>query len=251
MSISTRQRIAGTVIVIGLLRLGPAAGQSRKSDVEHDGFKGQVRTILTETAKLSNKGGKLTEGRRRFHSKWAYNSGGTLVEEEIKGSHRLYRYDSDGNRYEKRSSSWMAGPPKTEDFQYQQEKAADGSWLFKWVPKYDSAGNRIEERVFSGTREPHSRFAYKYDDRGRRVETTYEAEGSPTKRFTYSYDEAGRIRERLEYNGSNTVASRRQRGFEFDSSGNWVKSTTFVLRKKGGKEYEEPVEVTHRTITYY
>src|SRR5262249_44258016 len=207
--------------------------------------------VLTQTAKLSTKDGGLTEGKRKFDSKWAYNSEGKLVEEEIKGSRRLYRYDNDGNRYEKRSSSWMAGPPTTEDFQYQQEKAADGSRLFKWVPHYDSAGNRIEEKVFSGARDRHARFIYKYDDQGRRIETIYETEGSTTRRFTYSYDSAGRIREKLEYKGSDPVGVRRQRGFEFDSRGNWVKSTTFVLRKKDGKEYEEPAEVTYRTVTYY
>ena len=251
MSISTRQRMTGSIAVIGVLCFGPVNGQSRKSDVEHDGLKGRVRTVLIETAKLSNKSGKLTEGRRKLHSKWSYDSGGTLVEEEIKGSHRLYRYDSDGNRYEKRSSKGMAGPPNTEDFRYQQEKAADGSWLFKWVSKHDADGNRIEEMVYSGTREPHSRFNYQYDDKGRRAEVTYEAQGSATKRFKYGYNETGQIREKLEFNGRDTFASRRQQDFEFDSSGNWLKSTTFVLRKKAGKEYFEPAEVNYRTITYY
>jgi hypothetical protein len=243
--------MTGSIAVIGVLCFGPANGQSRKSNVEHDGFKGWVRTVLTETAKLSNKSGKLTEGRRTFHSKWSYDSGGTLVEEEIRGSHRLYRYDSDGNRYEKRSSKGMAGPPNTEDFRYQQEKAPDGSLLFKWVSKLSSDGNRIEETVSSGTREPHSRFIYRYDDKGRRAEVTQEAQGSATKRFTYAYNEAGQIREKLEFNASDTVAKRRQQDFEVDSSGNWVKSTTFALCKKAGKEYFEAAEVTYRTITYY
>lgn len=246
-----RAQFLRALVVIGFLCAEPVAGQTRRSDVEHDGFKGRVRTVLTETAKLSNKSGKLTEGRRKFQSKWSYDSGGTLVEEEIKGSHRLYRYDSDGNRYEKRSSSWMAGPPNTEDFRYQQEKAADGSWLFKWVSKHDSDGNRIEETVFSGVRESHARFVYTYDDKGRRVEVTYEAQGSPAKRFVYLYDDAGRIREKLEYSGRDPVARRRSQDFEFDSGGNWVKSKTLVRRKKDGKEYFESAEVTYRTITYY
>jgi hypothetical protein len=247
----TRRQFFRAVVALGFLAGVPVAGQTKRSDVEHDGFKGRVRTVLVESAKLSNKNGKLTEGRRKFHSKWSYDSRGVLVEEEIKGSRRLYRYDTDGNRYEKRSSSWMAGPPSTEDFRNQQDRAADGSWLFKWVCKHDSDGNRIEETIYSGAREPHSRFSYRYDDKGRRAEVSHEAQGSTTKRFTYAYNEAGQIRERLEFSGSDTVAGRRQQDFEFDSSGNWVKSTTFASRKKAGKKQFEPVEVSYRTITYY
>lgn len=217
------------------------------------GLRDKVRTVLTETAKLKEKVGKVTEFRREFASKWTYDVLGNLVEEQTTGSLRLYRYDNDGSRYEKRALRWMSGgPPTAEDFRYQQGKAADGSGLFKWVSKYDSAGNRIEETVFSGVRESHARFVYKYDDKGRRVEVTYEAQGSPTKRFAYLYDDAGRIREKLEYSGGkDPVARRRSQDFEFDSGGNWVKSKTLVRRKKHGKEYFESAEATYRTITYY
>lgn len=234
--ILTRQRVAGTLLIIGVSCLGLAANQIRKSDVEHDGFKGRVRTVLIESAKLSKKGGNQTERRREFISKWTYDTAGRLVEEEMRNSHRLYRYVN-GNRYEKRSSLLIGAPPTADDFE--------------WVARYDAAGNRIEEAIFSGPRQRHSRFIYTYDDSGRRVSVTYDARDSPTKRFTYSYDETGHLRERLEYKEREGVASRRQQDFVFDSTGNWIKSTTSVLRKKAGKQYFEPVEVSYRTITYY
>jgi len=174
-----------------------------------------------------------------------------LVEDEGKESHSIYRYDSDGDRYEKRSRGRLAGSPTTEDFRNRQEKAADGSWLFKWVAKYDSAANRIEETIFNGGGERRSRFVYKYDNAGRRVGVTYESHGASAKRFTYAYDDAGRIRQRLEFKGGDASVSTRQQDFEFDSTGNWVKSTTFVRRRKNGKESFEPEEVTYRTIRYY
>ena len=155
------------------------------------------------------------------------------------------------NRYEKRSRGRLEGPPTTQDFSSRQEKAADGSRLFKWVPKYDSAGNRIEETIFTGAAERWARFVYKYDDAGRRVGVTYEPHGSSAERFTYAYDDTGRIQEKLEYKDRDALASRRQQDFEFDSTGNWKKSTTFVHRKKGGKEYFEADEVIYRTTTYY
>lgn len=247
-----KPRLIGAFVVISTLCSIRAICQVRKSDVEHDGLTGKVRTVLTETAKLKEKGGKLKESRREFASKWAYDAEGNLVDEQIKGSRRLYRNASDGNRYEKRTAGWMSGgAPTALDFQNQRDRAAGGSWVYKWVSSYDLAGNRIEETVFSGTREAHARFRYKYDDGGRRVEVTYEAQGKPTRRFVYSYDNTGRIQERLEYNGSDPVAVRRSQHFEFDSAGNWVKNHTLAGRKKGGRLYFEPAEVTYRTISYF
>jgi hypothetical protein len=244
--------MVGAFVVISTLCSIRAICQVRKSDVEHDGFKGKVRTVLTETAKPKEKDGKLKESRREFASKWAYDAEGNLVEEQIGRSRRLYRYASDGNRYEKRTTGWMSGgAPTALDFQNQRDRAAGGSGIFKWVSSYDLAGNRIEETVFSGARESHARFLYKYDNSGRRIEVTLEAQGSPTKRFVYSYDDTGRIQERLEHSGTDPVAVRRSQYFEFDSAGNWVKSQTLARRKKGGRLYFEPAEVTYRTITYY
>jgi YD repeat-containing protein len=249
---TSRIRFLRVLVGIVVICAEPVAGQTRKLDVEHDGFKGKVRTVLTETAKLKEKKGKVAESHRGFASIWRYDVQGNLVEEQTTGSLRQYRYDNGGNRYEKRASRGMSGgPPTAADFKFQQGKAADGSRLFKWVSKYDSAGNRIEETVFSGVREYHARFVYKYDDKGRRVDVTYEAQGSPTKRFVYSYDDTGRLRQKLEYQGKEPAPLRRSQDFEFDSAGNWVKSTTQVRRKRGGKDYFESAEVVYRTITYY
>src|SRR5205809_2309460 len=171
MKIQRQTRLIVALVAVVFIWMMPVLGQNRTTDVQHDGFKGRVRTVLTETAKLKEKGGKLTESPRVFASKWSYDIQGNLAEEQTSGSLRLYRYSDDGNRYEKRAARWMSGgPPTALDFQSQQGKAADGLGVFKWVSKYDSAGNRIEETVFSGVRESHARFVYKYDDRGKRVE---------------------------------------------------------------------------------
>lgn len=252
MGVSTRKlRTVCVLVVISTLRAGAAICQVRTSDVEHDGLRGKVRTVLMETAKLKERGGKTTESQREFVSKWTYERAGRLAEEHIGQSQRVYRYDSDGNRYERRAARWMSTPPAAVDFQNQRGRATDGSGLFKWVSRYDSAGHRIEEAVFSAVNELHARFVYKYDDTGRRIEVTYQAQGLQAKRITYAYDDLGKMKEKLEYKDSESSPSKRSQDFQFDSAGNWVKCTTMQLRKKDGKKDFEPVEVQYRTITYY
>jgi len=236
---------------VWVLCAGSIAQPLRKTDVQHDGLKGQVRTVLTETAKLSVKKGQLGESRRSFSSSWTYDREGRLIEERAHGSYRTYRYDGDGTRYEARSIHPTTSALSLDDFRFQQERSYDGSFLYKWTSKYDASGNRIEEGVFSGVREPHSRLFYRYDDKGRRIEVTRQVLGAITFRAIYSYDAMGRLEEKTTYEEGAATPSERANLFEFDSTGNWIKATLSKPRKKSGKISIEPVEVTYRTITYY
>ncbi len=59
-----------SALVLGFLILPIVEAQKRKSDRENDGFKGPVRTVRIETAKLTNKSGKQVEGRRVTTRTW-------------------------------------------------------------------------------------------------------------------------------------------------------------------------------------
>jgi hypothetical protein len=245
------RKSAGAVAACLVCILAVFAQTRKKTDVQHDGFNGGVRTVLTENAKLSLKQGQLVESSRRFSSKWSYDIEGRLIEERTLGSYRTYRYDQNGNRYEARSIHPGKSPVNLDDFHYQQEKSTDGSSLYRWIAKYDASGNRIEETVFTGVREPHSQLLYRYDNQGRRIEVIRQALGAPIDRVVYVYDAAGRLEEKMQYDDGRTTPSERTHSFEFDSTGNWVKSTISKPRKRSGKVSLEPVEVTYRTITYY
>ncbi len=226
--------------------------QQRKSDKEHDQLLGYVKTVRIEKAKLSNKDGKLIEGRRTQDKSWTYDKKGNIVDEIIGSSHRLYSYDSKGNRLEKRNPNIiLGGNPEPTDFN-NQVRADDGSLLYKWIPKYDPSGNRIEESISLGEREVLHKFVYTYNSHGQRIEVRYEdTKGSLIHRWVYNYDADGKIKEQLEYEGGNASISRRAYDYEFDSTGNWIKATTSKLVTKKGQSSVEPVEVVYRVITYY
>lgn len=243
--------IACVVVVLGTSFGRRALCQTRKSDAQHDGFVEKVRTVVTEISKLKQKGAKMSERQRDFVSKWTYDKAGNLVEEQIGQTYRAYHHDGDGNRYERRTSRSMSAPPTAAEYQIQSAASPGRSGILKWVARYDSGGNRFEEDVLSAGYQLHAKFLYRYDDKHRRIEVIYEAQGLGAKRFNYVYDASGRIQEKLEYRGKETSPIRRSQDFQFDSEGNWIKCTTLELRKKGGKKEFVPVETQYRTITYY
>jgi protein TonB len=74
------------------------------TDREQDGLAGPVRRVRTETAKLSNKGGKPTEGQRAVLESVAYDIKGTKIESAyfpVPGAtltgKEVYKYDDKGN----------------------------------------------------------------------------------------------------------------------------------------------------------
>lgn len=241
-----------TTFFVFLLLVNSASSQQRNSDKEHDQLFGPVKTVRIEKVKLSSKGGKLVEGKHRQDRNWSYDKNGNLIDEVIGGNHRLYSHDSKGNRLEKRNPKIIMGrPPDPSDFNNQM-RTDDGSILHKWIPKYDTHGNRTEEEIYLGDRELLGRYVYVYDVKGHRIETKrYDSKASLSHRWVYNYDTDGKISEQIEYEGGTAGISTRFYGYQFDSRGNWIKATTSKLVKKKGQSSFEPVEVLYRVITYY
>src|SRR5262249_8253757 len=233
-----------TILSIFILTLSLAYSantQQKKSDREHDQLSGSVKTVRIEKAKLSNKDGKPVEERRILDRSWTYDKNGNLVREIIGRYHYLYSQDSKGNRLEKRNPNIiMGGSPEPTDFN-NQVKAEDGSLFYKWIPKYDAQGNRIEELIYLGDRELLRKYTYTYDSNGRRIEgKLYNSKGSLTHKWVYNYEANGRIKELVEYEYGGSVASKRSYNYEFDSVGNWIKATISKLVTKKGQPCLEP-----------
>ena len=91
-----------------------------------------------------------------------------------------------------------------------------------------------------------------YGIKGNRVEnTTYPIAGSLAGKEEYKYDERGNITEMTLRDERGAILSREAYSYEFDKFGNWTKMTTSLVVFENGGLKREPVEVTHRTVTYY
>lgn len=67
----------------------------------------------------------------------------------------------------------------------------------------------------------------------------------------YKYDDKGNVTEMTLRNNQGAILSREVYSYEFDAVGNWKKMVTSLVIYEGGKLSYEPVEVTHRNISYF
>jgi TonB family protein len=96
--------------------------------------------------------------------------------------------------------------------------------------------------------------AAEYDLKGTKTVNQYfpvAGAATPTGREVYKYDDKGNISEMTLMGSDGSMVSKETYKYEYDSLGNWTKMTTSVAVVENGAITFEPVEVTHRTISYY
>jgi hypothetical protein len=259
---------------LSFLSLEPTVAQIRKTDRDYDGFVGTVKTVRVETAKLSTKAGMLVEEKPTLERTIEYKKQGERIQEVLYTDKedilyptnsacyprqhdytRIdYRYDAHGNRTETLAIKNLHGDIK--------------SRMRSWVFQDDSVGNRISESVYLDRlnrdadidsdcvfapqvgRLPIGVYTHSYDDKGQRIATIYSEGGRPLYRWTYKRDESGNVSEMSKYSGDRLIM-RQAYQYEFDPKGNWVKRKTSKWVTMNGQSTYEPIEATHRTLTYY
>jgi tetratricopeptide (TPR) repeat protein len=91
-----------------------------------------------------------------------------------------------------------------------------------------------------------------YGIKGNRIEnTSYPIAGSLVGKEEYKYDDRGNITEMTLRDERGAIINREAYSYEFDKFGNWTKMVTSLVVFENGALKREPVEVTHRTVTYY
>jgi tetratricopeptide (TPR) repeat protein len=91
-----------------------------------------------------------------------------------------------------------------------------------------------------------------YGIKGNRIEnTSYPIGGSLVGKEEYKYDKRGNITEMTLRDDRGAILSREAYTYEFDKFGNWTMMVTSLVVFENGELKREPVEVTHRTLTYY
>src|SRR5678815_6196935 len=91
-----------------------------------------------------------------------------------------------------------------------------------------------------------------YGIKGNRIEnTSYPLKDGVVGKEEYKYDERGNITEMTVRDQRGAILSREAYNYEFDKLGNWTKMVTSLVVFENGELKREPIEVTHRTVTYY
>ena len=221
--------------MLAVVLVSSSGAQQKKTDLEHAGLKGKVKSIKIEEAKFSNKSEKPVEGKRVQIETQSYNENGMLVKSVRNDEGRLgnyfYSYDSSGNRIE-------------------LIRLATSSSRLKTEFKYDAAGNRIEE-VQTGDEGLVNKIVFVYDSKGRHTERQIFNRQGLFARRTYAYGADVNPKEEVEYDSRGGLVGKQSYSYEPDATGNWIKKITFAHGTANGKAYIEPATATYRTITYY
>lgn len=227
-----------------------------KSDLEDEGLKGKVKTVLTENADLS---GTWAVSKRKPSSMTYFNEQGNRTKSVL--------YDYRGNPIDINVYGYIDGDRasnfKSIQYEYnpppmvmpapagQAKPKYDSRYAYKYKYKYDDKGNLIEEQMYFNSGKLYLRYVYNYKD-NHKEELVYESDGTLNQKYVFTLDDKGNeIEEHIYETKDNSVSNRYSYSYEFDSKGNWIKKTESKWTTKDRKSQYEPYSVTYRTITYY
>jgi hypothetical protein len=239
-----------------------------KSDAEDVGLKGKIQSVVEDTLNLP--------GTRRERSNEKYfDSRGNLTKEitfsndypesvEIWGS-------IDGNRV----SLWNGiefdndqRPPSKEIIMTMMESPRnpgttpdtptslaipleeDLRYSTRYAYKYDEHGRRIEAALFGNDGKPSGRTTFTYNS-DRLEERNYTGAEEEYGHTSYVMDSGRNIVEMIEYDENDKAVGSTVYKYEFDATGNWTVRRSFEKKTIRGKPVLKPVSITYRIITYY
>ncbi len=242
--------------ILVLLLFLPTLAQKRQTDREADGFKGAVKTVITEKAKLKDDSSELTEYDRKPESEITYDANGNRLSREA--------YDYTGTLFESVSYSRVDGS-KVAIYREIKDKnsivvempadarkrRSDPRYTYKFEYKYDSNGNISEEAWYQSDSSLWLKYGYKLKG-NQKEKSVYSADGSLNQKYVYTLDDKGNEIEMFVYDTkTDSVRSKEAYKYaEFDLKGNWTKRVTLRGDKEGGFALE-PSRVLYRRIAYF
>jgi hypothetical protein len=247
------------ILLYVLLLAAISIAQAKQTDREFEGYKGEVRTVLTERADASIRRGKLFEMKRRKNEFIAFDASG------MRTSYKMYHWESgvlfdsvtykliDGDRasvYENITTGKITGvlveaPPA---------KPVKPSYLrydYKLKYNYNDQGRIAEEAWWQSDGDLWLRYVYAYAENVRH-ESDYDDAGELNQKYAHLLNEKGETIEIITFDADHLEMVIGRDRYEYvtrDRLGNWTKRIEH--ESEDGFAAFKPRETKYRTITYY
>lgn len=210
-------------------------------------LRGHVRYAHSEVVDLSDNTGRWMEEQRRPVFTIAFNEHGYLVKELLYNLNgRVSQigstlFDADGNRRELRFQSPEGGLLSLLRCEYDSAgkllecvsiQARDSISRQRCRPRYNEAGNKIEELWFNDDGTLSRKYVYKYNPMGQTAEQvmySYDENGAVDEKWTTFYDEEGNVVERLCFDQQGRTIGGPIR-YKYNCDGDQIEAATFSLK---------------------
>ena len=238
-------KYASLGLLLILLTTLSVFAQKQQSDREFQRFKGPVKAVTVERAKLTQSANGPVEAAREPFKMLTFDADGNLLTDKAYSQGEEFDIRTyqviDGERVvkldvlTKRVLSGV-GPGNSSG------KPRDPRYSAKIKYKYDSQGNRTEMAWVDQDGVPSLRYVYKQDGNRKEV-SVHRADGSFSHGYVDTLDDKGNEVESMGLSRQPNAGTKSKYTYlEFDSQGNWIKRS----EQRGDSSW-----ITYRTITYY
>jgi antitoxin component YwqK of YwqJK toxin-antitoxin module len=227
---------------------------------------GAIKSVRSETYKLTNKAGKLVEGEKLWLEVIEYSR------DKSKVLRLVYRLD--GSLSDRVVYSFGAESRLTSIDYYDEKGVLTGNDAYKYGPNgrrreaayylegllsfrdvynFNALGDRAEiESRFPPDDQMSGREIYLYDAGGRVSEATfYNPDGSLAFKEFYKYDGKGNPTEYTVFDSGGGIPSKERYEYKFDAQGNWLEKRILIWSTDAGKNQYDSVEIIRRAVSYY
>jgi hypothetical protein len=239
--------------ILGLLLAPIGFAQFAKNEKERSGLKGNVKTIVSEDAKIVFEDGKYVETERYGRRTQTYDRRGNLIKEDplpptegrplvcVDGKcnteepKQKYKYNEQGKIIEEISV------------------LMDGTITSKRELDYDPQGRLLESRFYYRNKEEKLYLAGKwvYERNSNETKSTYYEGCCTIKRWNIAVFDIYRNVIELSFFRTDGYSSKSAYSYEYDSKGNWTKRIISSWVTRNGKSFFEPVEANYQKLDYY
>ena len=234
------------LLLISLTALS-AFAQKQQSDREFQRFKGPVKAVTVERAKVTQSASGPVEVARQMYKMLTFDTDGNLLTDKAYSQGEEFDVRTyfviDGERVVKHDvltkrvlSGVGPGNPSG--------KPKDPRYSAKIKYKYDNQGNRTEMAWVDPGGVPTLRYVYNLEGNRKEV-SVYRADSSFSHGYVDVLDDKGNEVESMSVvrqPNSNPSPTTKYTYLEFDTQGNWTKRS----EQRGESSW-----LTYRTITYY